>query len=308
MSDRITYSIGVHGLPPLEIDGGVLAVRSCAVPDVKFTEEGARSTLVIDAGIRTQGTLSVQDCGKPVYDELLVTAKKDSAVFLTLPSVCTLQLKREISLNLDQGARATIVILLKGSGEMDISLKATLAQSAELTILQVFQEGKYVRYKEEIILSGDDAGAHVLSVLSPGSDCSYDLATHIVHKGDRSRGHVRALGVFRHRSKVVYRVTGDILSGVADADSSEEARFVILHPEADIAAIPSLDIASNKVRTSHKLSMYELGDELLFYPKSRGYTDKDARDLYLEGLLSSELSCIKNDVLVRELIQSIIYA
>ena len=83
-------------------------------------------------------------------------------------------------------------------------------------------------------------------------------------------------------------------SGVSKVDGAQEARFLIVSPKAEIDAIPQLDIASKEVSSSHKLSISHIRDVDLFYAKTRGIPEGEARDLAIEGFFGSLLSKHRN--------------
>lgn len=231
-------------------------------------------------------------------EELSIVMEEFSSLTFVFQSKATKRYRARIAIELDECARATLVILPSGEGDSDIELRATLGKEAELMVAQVLRDGKTLKYTESIDLRGQDAGAHVLTLAAPAGTTALDLSTHMRFGAARTRGSVRALGFLRGVSKTIYRVTGEIARGITNPESSEEARFLVLERGAEISAIPSLDIASDRVDTTHKLAVHPIGEAELFYPKTRGMTEKEARAMLEEGYLERELSCLKSDDLV----------
>jgi Fe-S cluster assembly scaffold protein SufB len=64
---------------------------------------------------------------------------------------------------------------------------------------------------------------------------------------------------------------------------AQEAKFLALSKGAKIDAIPSLDIATNDVTSSHKLSIAHVREGDTFYPRLRGLSDRESRALFLES-------------------------
>ena len=295
-SQSLQYSIGIHGVAIPEVGSLASASPECAISNV--TQEGDQ--LSISADLHAQGKITYRP-NTPSFARTVIIGEERSTSFIEVESEHTHCFVNEISLVLRDRARMTIIVSPKGSGETYISLRADLAIDTELTIIQVLSQGSIVKYEEEIKLSGDRSGVHVVSIMSPRNDTVLDMATHVEHVGNETRGHVRALGFLRGVSKTTYRATGAIANGVIDPRSSEDARFLVIDKGAEVAAIPSLDIASDRVATSHKLAIYQLGDKDLYYAMSRGLSEADARSMLYEGLLDAELSCIKSERLVEEI-------
>jgi Fe-S cluster assembly scaffold protein SufB len=291
------YSIGIVGLPHLDGSGFGAPKRSVEAHGSEFFDKGAHAELRVCTG--GHGVARVAASGEgDAAERLTVILEEFSSLNVTLPSETSGRMKREFEFVLEECARATVVILPRGTGASDITLSAKLGKEAELTVVSVLSEGKSVKYSEDISLEGVDAGAHMLTLAAPRGETILDIATNVRFRADRTRGSVRALGFLRGASKTVYRATGDILPSVIEPDSSEEARFLVLEKGAEISAIPSLNIASDRVTTSHKLAIHRIGEKELFYPKTRGMTEDDARMMLEEGYLERELSCLKSDALV----------
>jgi Fe-S cluster assembly scaffold protein SufB len=294
------YSIGIIGIASMNGEGFGTPKRSAEVHAAEFFEKGIHAELRVateEHGIARIKAVAVEDAD----EKFLVVLEEFSTLGLTLPSHSSKRYRRRIELVLEECARATVVLLPQGPGESEISLNAKIGKEAELTVVQVFSEGKGVKYEEAISLDGEDAGVHVLTLAAPAGETILDLSTHVRFGADHTRGSVRALGFLRGESKTIYRATGDILPSVVSPDSSEEARFLILEKGAEISAIPSLDIASDRVATSHKLAVHRLGEKELFYPKTRGMSESEVRAMLEEGYLERELSCLKNEDLVGEI-------
>jgi len=294
------YSIGITGIVSLDASGFGAAERTADIHGAEFLDKETH----VELRVRTKerGTARIEARAKDdAFEKLTVIGEEFSTLALTLPSNALGRMRRDVEIVLEECARATIVLIPRGLGESDITLSAKLGKEAELTIVEVFSEGRAVKYSEHITLHGEDAGVHVLTLAAPCGATMLDLSTHVRFEANHTRGSVRALGFLRGTSKTIYRAMGDILPGVLGPDSSEEARFIILEKGAEISAIPSLDIASDKVVTSHKLAIHHIGASELFYPRTRGISEDDARAMLEEGYLERELSCLKNGTLVDEI-------
>jgi Fe-S cluster assembly scaffold protein SufB len=115
----------------------------------------------------------------------------------------------------------------------------------------------------------------------------FDIHAHTVHHASDTSSNIYALGTGGGTSRTVYRAAVDIKPGVKNVKGAQEGKFLVLSDTAEIDAIPMLDIASNEVASTHKLSVSHIRDTDLFYAKSRGLSDDDARSLILEGFFGS---------------------
>lgn len=294
------YSIGITGIAPMDASGFVAPERAAEVHGAEFLERGTHAELRVRTEEHGTARVEARATGD-AFEKLTIIGEEFSSLALTLPSNTNGRMKREIEVVLEECARTTVVLMPRGEGESDITLTARLGKEAEFTIVEVFSEGRAVKYTESITLLGEDAGVHVLTLAAPRGATMLDVFTHVRFGAHHTRGTVRTLGFLRGTSKTIYRVMGDILPGVLDPVSSEEARFLVLEKGAEISAIPSLDIASNRVATSHKLAIHPIGEYELFYPRTRGMSESEARAMLKGGYLERELSCLKNEELVAEI-------
>lgn len=301
------YSIGIVGIPLPEGREGFLAPkRTISLDGGEYIERDHHCEIRVATKGRGVGRIqSVAEVS--TRGHMRIALEEFATLSFSIGSVAGADLVEEIEIDLADFARATIVLIPKGEGSSFYTLRSTLGKGAELTIAQGFSEGEQIKYSETHQLLGEDSGVHVVTLLAPQNETRLDLVTFVEHLADRSHGHVRALGFLRGNSKTIYRAMGTIQKHVQAPDSNEQARFLILDRGAEISAIPSLDIESDHVVTSHKLAISQLGENELFYQKTRGLSDLESRSMMLGGLLQSELACIKNEELVRELTDTIAY-
>ena len=112
-----------------------------------------------------------------------------------------------------------------------------------------------------------------------------DVLHKIYHEAPDTSSEISARGVLRGKSQIIYRSDIAMEKGLKGLSGAEAAKFLVLSKEAKVDAIPSLDIKSKEVSCSHSLSITHLSDEDLFYPKTRGMGETEARKLLIDGFL-----------------------
>lgn len=160
-----------------------------------------------------------------------------------------------------------------------------------------------MRYRSHTssILLGEGATSEIVHTLLASGAASYDVYAEAIHRASETRSRVYALGLGADTSKIVYRGNIDMKKGLHTVDGSQEGKFLILSKTAEVDAIPILDIASKDVISSHKLSVSHIRDIDLFYAKTRGIGEDEAREIALEGFFGSLLHHMKKDTLMEEL-------
>jgi len=159
------------------------------------------------------------------------------------------------------------------------------------------------------LLLGEEATSEILHTLIAKGSARYDVWAGVEHRASNTHSRVYALGLAGDTSTIVYRGVIDMKGGVHKVDGAQEGKFLIISPKAEVDAIPALDIASQEVSSSHKLSISHIRDIDLFYAKTRGIPDHEARELAIEAFFGSLLEKIKKgDMMeqVRERITAII--
>ncbi len=150
------------------------------------------------------------------------------------------------------------------------------------------------------LLLGEEATSEILHTLIASQSARYDIWAGVEHRASNTHSRVYALGLALDTSKIVYRGVIDMKSGVGKVDGAQEGKFLIVSPKAEVDAIPALDIASREVSSSHKLSISHIRDIDLFYAKTRGISDREARELAIEGFFGSLLEKIKKGEMMED--------
>jgi len=77
-------------------------------------------------------------------------------------------------------------------------------------------------------------------------------------------------------------------------DSRQSSRNLLLSPTAEIDTRPELEIYANDVKCSHGATTGQLDANALFYLRSRGVSDTDARALLIRAFAESILASIES--------------
>ena len=169
--------------------------------------------------------------------------------------------------------------------------------STHRLILVTVEEGGTFEYEERatgtvyaksdlhVFLKGKRARAEIKARYEIGADSKLDILHKVYHEADETISKIETRGVISGEAHVIYRSYINMKEGLKTLAGNEKAKFLLLSKMAKIDAIPSLDISSNKVDCSHSLSVSRITDEDLFYPRLRGYSDEEGKELLLSGFL-----------------------
>lgn len=185
----------------------------------------------------------------------------------------------------ESDARATIIERnneLHG-GKLFLTNKALIARHSSVLWKEVFLGDASVQSHTNTVLAGEGARADTFQALIPEGHAVHDIFASVEHVASETNSVIRAAGIGLDNTKTVYRGLIDMKHGAESVAGAQEGKFVVLSPHSRVDAIPSLDIASNSVACTHKLSIDHVREGDIFYPKLRGFSDEESKRLFIEG-------------------------
>lgn len=101
--------------------------------------------------------------------------------------------------------------------------------------------------------------------------------------GPKSFGRFYSNGLLAGQSQVDCNCEINILQKAQDSDSRIDLKLYLLSPQAKGTILPSLKIAANRVRAGHGATTASFGPEDLFYLRSRGLSEDQAKSLLVQS-------------------------
>ena len=165
--------------------------------------------------------------------------------------------------------------------------RAIVSGNASVTWRELYMYDILISSITDSLLIGASARTEILQGVIGASHAEFDMDASARHIADDTHSRIRTAGIGLDSTRILYRGLIDMKEGVHKAVGAQEANFLALSKDATIDAIPSLDIASNDVVCSHKLSVTHLSDGDMFYPKLRGLSDTESRNLFIEAYFAN---------------------
>lgn len=180
---------------------------------------------------------------------------------------------------------------------------AALAKDAHLTHIAVSLGGSVVTLNPSIQLVGQGSRADVLGAYFADSTQHIEHRVYVHHQGPKTTSRVSYKGALHGRGARTVWI-GDVLIG-ADAvgtDSYEQNRNLVLSEGTRADSIPNLEIKTGDIEgAGHASATGRFDDEQLFYLRSRGIAEVDARRLVVMGFLGDVVGKIPEPGLVERL-------
>ena len=139
----------------------------------------------------------------------------------------------------------------------------------------------------ETKLAGAGAEAKVTGAYASHARQHLDFDTLQEHAAPNTVSDLAFRGVLAERANSVWRGMIKVDPGAQKTDAFQESRNLLLSKRAHADAIPGLEIQANDVRCTHAAAIAQIDPEQLFYLRSRGVREPEARRLVIEGFLES---------------------
>ncbi len=133
-----------------------------------------------------------------------------------------------------------------------------------------------------IRLAGEGAEVQIEEIFVSGNAQSNIT---VIHDAFRTKSRINARGVVEKGQITVSHAKVIIPKHGQLSDSFVSQHFLLLDEGAEVEAIPSLEIEADEVKASHAATFSPLDAEQIFYLKSRGVSEPEARKLIIEGFL-----------------------
>ncbi|WP_249423681.1 Fe-S cluster assembly protein SufD [Nocardioides coralli] len=213
-------------------------------------------------------------------------------------------------------ARATVVLEHTGSARYSAITSVVVGDGADLTMVTVqdwdddavhlgrdsIRVGRDARVKHAALsFGGDLVRMHAnVEYAGPGGDAELlglyfaDAGQHIEHRlfadhtAPKTRSHVSYKGALQGERAHTVWVGNVLIRKVAEGiDTYEENRNLVLTDGCQADSIPNLEIETGEIDgAGHASATGRFDDEQLFYLRSRGIEEKEARRLVVHGFFN----------------------
>ncbi|HUN43233.1 MAG TPA: Fe-S cluster assembly protein SufD [Acetobacteraceae bacterium] len=228
-------------------------------------------------------------------------------------------------IRLGQGARLTLVEQSLGEGRYLLNpvFDIQVAEDAALTHIRVLQdgedavnltgiavnvaargqyeqltmvaEGRITRTDIRASIDGPQARVHLDGVqLLKGTQHS-DFTSVVRHLAPHGTSRQAVRSVLADRSHGVFQGRIEVARPAQKTDGYQRSSTLLLSSDAEMDTKPELEIFADDVKCSHGATVGALDAEQLFYLRSRGIPDTEARSLLIRAFLAEALEPVTND-------------
>ena len=172
---------------------------------------------------------------------------------------------------------------------------ATLADTAHYTRIDLELGGGLSRHELNVRLQGKASRVNADGVLLADGRRHLDTRLGIQHLGRDTICALRWRGLASQRGKAVFHGGITIHAGADGSEADLSNKNLLLSADAEIDTQPVLEIYADEVKAAHGATVGQLDATALFYLRSRGLTEADARRLLTAAFCREIVASVEND-------------
>ena len=228
------------------------------------------------------------------------TVIMDYSAVKDLDSVAAVQTR----VHLEDNAKLTLIQIQLIDKELTFfnDIAANCAKGAEFELTQIIIGDKATYQGSKVLLAGDDSVVQANVAYLVRDNDKLDMNYIAVHEGKLTTSRLYTRGVLRDKAEKTFRGTIDIKLGAANA-SGQESETVLLIDEGVVnKTIPIILCAEEDVEGAHGATIGRLDEELMFYMKARGFSEKAIYELMARARIEEVCNFIEDEA-TRKLVE-----
>jgi Fe-S cluster assembly protein SufD len=152
-------------------------------------------------------------------------------------------------------------------------------------------------------LAGPGAAVHLNGAQLLTGAQHADFTSVVRHTAPSCSSRQTVKNVLNGRSRGVFQGRIEVARAAQKTDGYQMNQALLLSPDAEVDTKPELEIFADDVKCSHGATVGELDSDQLFYLRSRGIPDAEARSILVRAFLAESLDAIQ-DASLRAVLES----
>lgn len=177
---------------------------------------------------------------------------------------------------------------------------ATIGEIGEKAAYRAFyfsQGGHFARHEALLKLAGEESDAQIDAAYLVSDKRHCDNTTVFTHAAENTTSKQTFRGVLAGSGRGVYQGCIQVAPGAQKTDAKQLSRALLLSHKAEIVTKPELEIYADDVKCAHGATAGELDPNALFFLRTRGIPEAEARAMLVEAFLTESLDTIENEAL-----------
>ena len=276
-------AVAQGALPPNELPAALAIARSggCQVIDIPAEFDSEEPILV---------SLRGDDADELVWGHLLVRVGNHARATLVLEHTGSARYSACTSVVVGDGAELTMVTIQDWADDaVHLGRDAIrVGRDAQVKHAALSFGGDLVRMHTNVEYAGPGGSAELLGLYFADAGQHIEHRLFADHTAPRTRSHVSYKGALQGQGAHTVWVGNVLIRKVAEnIDTYEENRNLVLTDGCQADSIPNLEIETGEIEgAGHASATGRFDDEQLFYLRSRGIDEKEARRLVVHGFFN----------------------
>src|ERR1700743_1073801 len=153
------------------------------------------------------------------------------------------------------------------------------------------------RIEMHVDLNGPGAVAHLNGANILGGSQHADFTSVVGHRAPQGTSRQTVKNVLAGRSRGVFQGKIEVARDAQKTDGYQMNQALLLSPDAEIDYKPELELFAADVKCSHGAPVGELDADQLFYLRSRGIPDAEARSILVRAFLAEALDAVADETI-----------
>ena len=219
----------------------------------------------------------------------VIEAKPNSRGLVILENTGKAHLSENVEIVVGEGAELTVVSVQQWADDALhlASHYASVGRDASLKHIVVSLGGELVRLNPSIHLDHEGANGEALGAYFADAGQHLEHQVYMDHDAPHTRSRVNYKGALQGEGAHTVWI-GDVLirNSATGTDSYEQNRNLVLSEGTRADSIPNLEIETGDIEgAGHASATGRFDDEHIFYLRSRGISEEEARKLVVHGFL-----------------------
>ncbi|MSQ61180.1 MAG: Fe-S cluster assembly protein SufB [Dehalococcoidia bacterium] len=251
-----------------------------------YVPEGVRVDIPLQAYFR----INSENMGQ--FERTLIIAEKGSFVHYvegcTAPTYSTDSLHSAVvEIIVKEGARVRYTTIQNWSNNVYnlVTKRAAAYKNATMEWVDGNLGSKLTMKYPSVYLMEPGAHGEILSIAWAGNGQHQDAGGKVVHAASNTTSLITSKSISKGNGRTTYRGLVKVYPGAENVKSSVRCDALLLDDECRSDTYPVMEIAEENVRIEHEATVSKVGEDQLFYLRSRGLTEDAAVKMIVNGFI-----------------------
>ena len=166
-----------------------------------------------------------------------------------------------------------------------VTQRALVHENATMEWLDGNLGSKLTMKYPSCFLVGEGAHGSVLSIAYAGDGQHQDTGGKVVHAAPNTSSQIVSKSISKGTGRSTYRGLCKVYEGSTNSRSNVQCDALLLHPTSRTDTYPYIEIEEKQANIGHEATVSKVGEEQLFYLKSRGMSEEEAMALIVRGFI-----------------------